>query len=465
MILEVGDSLASGPAMKEESMPLRDLETLRLSVDNPDSGEWFGEAIRCYEAGSYRASVVSLWITLVFDLTAKFRSLAEAGDNAARNLVKEYDHAIQCQDYAKTLAYEREILQTAKDAFEFITAREFDELKRLQEDRNVCAHPNLGVNGELLVPDAELVRAHIVSVWRAVLSQKPCSGKKTIEIFKREIESVSWVEGPEYLEKRFFENTRSSVKRSIIKLLVKYSLDPSMVNEVIARRAIIAASQARDVIPGLFEECFKTVLTTWNSQGRMNDSVLIRLAGVYGAKGALWRLVSDTARERAVVAVKSGGIEDLVKDGYFTGLQPIDEELQITNSSLIQELGLEQLSAVLGWAIDIRPFADRVVALLEVSRSFEEARKCLEVLTKCGSVLDENDIAKLTEVISSNDQVKWASTLGYSLCEIYRSMRHTLEIDSQWKALEEQLYERCPEEGKGRFQELSELINNDAIKD
>ena len=211
-------------------MPLRDLETLRLSVNNPDSCEWFGEAIRCYEAGSYRASVVSLWITLVLDLTAKLGSLAEGGDGEAKQLVERYDRAIKNREDSKALEYERNILKKVREKFELITAREFDELKRLQEDRDLCAHPNTGENGELLVPDAELVRAHIVSVWRAVLSQKPCSGKMTLEIFEGEIASASWVERSEYLEKRFFENSRSSVKRSIIKRLVKYSLGTSVVS-------------------------------------------------------------------------------------------------------------------------------------------------------------------------------------------------------------------------------------------
>lgn len=457
-------SLASSPAMKEESVPLRDLETLRLSVNNPDSCEWFGEAIRCYEAGSYRASVVSLWITLVLDLTAKLRSLAEGGDGEAKQLVERYDRAIKNREDSKALEYERNILKKVREKFELITAREFDELKRLQEDRDLCAHPNTGENGELLVPDAELVRAHIVSVWRAVLSQKPCSGKMTLEIFEGEIASASWVERSEYLEKRFFENSRSSVKRSIIKRLVKYSLGTSVVSEMISRRAIIAASQARDMIPDLFEECFKTVLDNWDSQGKMNDSVLIRFAGVYGEKETLWRLVPDTVRERAVVAVKSRGIEDLVKDGYFTGLQPIDGDLQDTNRSLIQKLGVEQLSTVLEWAIDIRPFADQAISLLNTANSFKEARESLKTLEKCASVLDENHIKKLTDVICSNGQVRGTWSLEGCLCGLYNSMHHNAETYSQWKVLVEQLNILFPEEEEARFQELSELINNGAIE-
>ena len=465
MILRVGDSLASGPAMKEESVPLRDLETLRLSVDNPDSCEWFGEAIRCYEAGSYRASVVSLWITLVFDLTAKLRSLAEAGDGEAEQLVERYDRAIKNREDSKALEYERTILNKARDKFELITAREFDELKRLLEDRNVCAHPNMGVNGELLVPDAELVRAHIVSVWRAVLSQKPCSGKMTLEIFEGEIASASWVERSEYLEKRFFENSRSSVKRSIIKRLVKYSLGTSVVSEMISRRAIIAASQARDIDPELFEDCFQTILDDLDNQGKINESMLIRLVGVYGEKETLWRLVPDTVRERAVVAVKSRGLEDLVKDGYFTGLQPIDGDLQDTNHSLIQKLGVEQLSTVLEWAIDIRPFADQAISLLNVANSFKEARESLKTLEKCASVLNENDIKKLTKVICSNGQVRGTWSLEGCLCGLYNSMHHNAETYSQWKVLVEQLNKLFPEEEEARFQELSELLNNSVLDD
>ena len=60
-------------------MALKDLEQIQHDIDNKHIRPLIAEVIKCYEAGAYRAAIVSLWTAVVTDLTGKIRTLAEAG--------------------------------------------------------------------------------------------------------------------------------------------------------------------------------------------------------------------------------------------------------------------------------------------------------------------------------------------------------------------------------------------------
>lgn len=52
-------------------------------VRDANSRIMFAEVIRTYQVGAFRSALVSLWITVVVDLTAKVRALGETGDGEA----------------------------------------------------------------------------------------------------------------------------------------------------------------------------------------------------------------------------------------------------------------------------------------------------------------------------------------------------------------------------------------------
>ncbi|GAX34901.1 hypothetical protein [Nodularia sp. NIES-3585] len=56
---------------------LADLESLLLDIADSSIRAYAKEAIDCYFAGAYRASIVSIWIAVVFDLYQKIRYLSE----------------------------------------------------------------------------------------------------------------------------------------------------------------------------------------------------------------------------------------------------------------------------------------------------------------------------------------------------------------------------------------------------
>lgn len=161
-------------------------DELVVACVDEDAKAHIREAIRCYEASAYRASITATYVAVCFDLIAKLRSLSAGGDANAALLVAELERLqtqqAQGQQSAITglLSFERRLLEQFRDNFEFFGAQEFDELERLRADRNRCAHPTFFNNSVPYAPSAELARLHIRNALTYVLSQLPKQGKAAL---------------------------------------------------------------------------------------------------------------------------------------------------------------------------------------------------------------------------------------------------------------------------------------------
>lgn len=153
------------------------------------------EAIRCYEAGAYRASIVSAHVSVCFDLIAKLRSLGAGGDAVAAGMVTKLDNLQQqlssgnLAAISGLLAFERTLLEDFRDKFDFFGTQEFEELSRLRADRNRCAHPTFAHDALPYAPPAELARLHIRSALTYVLSQPPRQGKAALASLRATVAS------------------------------------------------------------------------------------------------------------------------------------------------------------------------------------------------------------------------------------------------------------------------------------
>jgi hypothetical protein len=162
-------------------------DELILQCTNESARANIREAVRCYESGSYRAAIVTTYVALTFDLIEKLRLLAAGGDGEAKQAAQELDHLQeqlnQGNDQAVTglLKFERNLLELFRDKFEFFGAHEFEDLARLREDRNRCAHPTFSVSATPYAPSAELARLHIRNALVLVLTQPPRQGKAALE--------------------------------------------------------------------------------------------------------------------------------------------------------------------------------------------------------------------------------------------------------------------------------------------
>ncbi|WP_404291013.1 hypothetical protein ACD578_03815 [Microvirga sp. RSM25] len=162
---------------------LADLDELVLRCRNDEAKSYISEAVGAYRSACYRSAIASTWVAVVYDLISKIREVAIAGNNEAKqfaeDLSKIYEeiHQGSSTGIQRALKVEREILETAKSKFELLDQIQFEDLSRLRDDRNRCAHPTYHLAGSPYLPSAEQARLHIRNAISHVLSQPPVLGK------------------------------------------------------------------------------------------------------------------------------------------------------------------------------------------------------------------------------------------------------------------------------------------------
>lgn len=165
---------------------LADIEALALRCRTERAREFIGEAVLCYKAGAYRSTIVNTWIAVVFDLIDKIRELALAGDQVAQGITTRYEaylaqiDAGNDQGVKSALEFERTVLNTCRQQFQFFNHQQIRDLERLREDRHQCAHPSFQRPGEPFRPVAEHARMHLRAAVEHVLSQPPVQGRAAI---------------------------------------------------------------------------------------------------------------------------------------------------------------------------------------------------------------------------------------------------------------------------------------------
>lgn len=169
-----------------------DIDTLALAVRDRESQRLIGEAIAAYRGGAFRSALISTWIAVAYDIIAKARELANQGEAAPKAFVDELDNAIEQENVRKQQKIEAELLEKANTDFQLLALHEYKALVRIQEDRNLCAHPAFVLEDELYQPTPELVRGHIVHAMQLLLVHAPLQGKSAIKRFEADMLSPSF---------------------------------------------------------------------------------------------------------------------------------------------------------------------------------------------------------------------------------------------------------------------------------
>jgi Na+/phosphate symporter len=146
---------------------LADLDELVQSVRNRNSREYIGEAVANYRARCFRSAISATWVATSYDIISKIRELSIQGDAQARAFITDVDKAISLRvvnpsESKKQLqAIEGRLLNVAHEEFELLTDHDLKNMRRLIEDRHLCAHPAFAGEDNLFQPSPDLVRMHI----------------------------------------------------------------------------------------------------------------------------------------------------------------------------------------------------------------------------------------------------------------------------------------------------------------
>lgn len=414
------------------STKLTDLDELALMVRDRESSLYVGEAINAYRGGAYRASIISTWIAVVTDIISKIRELAAQGDANAIAQITAIDTAIQNNNVPQLQKIENELLEKARNDFEFLSQQEFTDLERLKQDRNLCAHPAFVTEGLLFQPQPEMVRAHIVHAILHLLQHKPVQGKSALNrvvadiirsSFPSDLESVTKLLGIKYLNR-----AKDTFVKNLIIVLLKSYLKGENVDLVNKGQALIHSLGAvAHYYLSIYEETLKEKLT--GTIDSLDDNQLPKIFKLIGADVRFWALLDDPNRIRIQTLLNNLSLIELVGFEVFDAMQiPEFKELLAEKFDNLDPLEKEQIIASAP-----RPeFADLAISLYSSAGNFRSAERLgRNVLLPMSQNFTSEQILIVLEAVSVNDQINSASETPSILVQFLERTHGNLQDTKQ----------------------------------
>lgn len=207
---------------------LSDLDELILKCRSPQAQNYLRDAVLSYKAGAYRVCIVATWIAVVFDFIEKIRELMISGNADAKQWIDSYENTQaefdrgNLQKISTLLKYENNILIDARDKFLLISHYEFIDLKRLQDDRNRCAHPTFQKIEIPYTPSAEQARCHMRNAVAFVLSCSPVQGKYALASLTQLVESKYFPQNIDDASKLLAESPFFNPSKSLSHAFIDY---------------------------------------------------------------------------------------------------------------------------------------------------------------------------------------------------------------------------------------------------
>lgn len=395
---------------------MRSIEDLTDAVRSRASRAQFQEAMQACSAGAYRGATILLWTAVMQDITDKLRVLAEAGDGAAVKAITEVDTARNARDVRGMQAYENGLLERAKTEFEFLTPREAEELRRLGDDRNLCAHPSFhdGVDEQFEIT-AEQVRSYARLVVEAVLSQPPIVGKALVERFTADTQSDSWPEESltVFLRTRYFDRARSGVMRNIIAVAVKAAIRPPVGDDRVAGRCVSAINAATKIDEALVLSAIADVLYKWRDH--MSDTDLVRASGAIGSFKSTWEHLGTDNVARVKALLSNAPVESLIENRAFASGPPAESTLLASYHNAGARLSSDQLETMTRKPYPKAQWVPQVLDVVRSVASWRGGERAIRMVLQVADGLSVDDIGVVAAEFVKNDQIHHAADVPQQL--------------------------------------------------
>ncbi|ALL65772.1 hypothetical protein K788_0006451 [Paraburkholderia caribensis MBA4] len=387
---------------------LVDLDELVAECPDPRSRKYIREAVQCYKAGAYRSSVVATWIAVAFDLVDKIREVGATGDRAAQEAIEKFDQARERHDVTVALAFEKNLLELARDKFEFISQIEFIDLSRLVDDRNRCAHPSHVSATEVFEASPELARLHIVNATRYVLSKPPAQGKAALDRVLADLDSRFFPSKPEdvkvFLESGPLAKPRESLLRNYLNVLIKDLIKLHDISYERSSRSQNALFVLQEMHPEpwkrLMPEILRSVIATLQ-----DDRQLMHATRFLGRESGapVWAYLGEADRLRFIAFVQN-----------YPGDSIDDLEWLLSHDLPLQEAAIDRISHaseadIMGgmWFFSATPVLDRMLAFYRWKQNFADANEFAKRLRV--HLMDSSDpdrhLRALIDAAARNNQI------------------------------------------------------------
>lgn len=420
------------------SFHLTDLNELAASVRNPVSRTYLMEAVAAYQAGIYRAAIISTWIAVSYDVIAKVRELAAGGDPNAVRMISELDGAIAGRNVPQLQRIETGLLVQARDDFEFLGSHEFTDLERLREDRHLCAHPAFVGDEVLFQPSPELVRAHIVHAAEKLLRHQPVQGKSALARIVADLKGSAFPSDLEnvavFLNHKYLDRAKAVLVRNLVVVLLKALLYGD--NELMDhdRRIVHSLLAVRRRHPDVYAETMPEQAA--RLVGNLGDDRLMSFFALLAVDERAWAWVGEPERIKIREALR--------RHNYPEFFDPMAAPFDVRDALAIGELQvlvLENFASLeegkKARVINHYPhpvFSAEAIGLFRAAKGWRHAESLGDtVILPMAEHFGAEDVKAVLAAARENEQIHGASRMQNILSEFFdRTARHLDETKYAW---------------------------------
>jgi len=201
------------------------LEDQMEKVVNPKTKEYLEEVVSCYRNGNYRASVVVLYTTMIFDLMQKLITLKDVYDEKkAKGIYNEIKR--RQKDKPFDPSWETYLIDEICKVMKIISEVEKEELEHLKKERNYAAHPIVSESEELTLKPirketaGDLIRKafEIVFLRDAILGRRDIN-EKIVEDLKEYYSRVGETGFRKYVDNKYLNRMTQARKNELFMFL------------------------------------------------------------------------------------------------------------------------------------------------------------------------------------------------------------------------------------------------------
>jgi hypothetical protein len=415
---------------------IADLDELIIRCRNQAAKEYISEAVACYKSGAYRSCIVATWIAFTFDFISKINELGLSGDKNANNKVVEFETIRQKHDVSESLKFEKNILDMSKE-FELLSPIEYQELVRLFEDRNRCAHPSMISVEEPYNPSAELARYHIRNAVTYFLQRPPVQGKVALDRIMQEIDSgyfpTDYKLAVEHFRSGPLARAKDSLIRNLIIILTKnLLLEQHLESWRSTRKSALRA--VYEIYPRYFEQLIKDRLSTIiNSVTEEDWDYVIDYISLIPIS---WDLLEQDKKIKVTLFIeKTKSAVDIAHAVQIGGLKPLA-------MPKIKDLNEQDL----GQFIKIAPIlevTDLAVNYFVNSRSFNSSYSNFnDLILPLHSILAMEQIKQIVVAFTENNQIYPSRGITNLYSEFYKLTKPiSTNLKDDWRKVYQHLNE------------------------
>jgi len=405
-----------------------DIDVLALSVRDRESRRLILEAITAYRGGALRSAIMSTWIAVVHDIFSKARELAAQGDPAAHSFVGTLDAAIEHKSVPKMQTIERELLQTSRTQLQLVTQHEFDVLKRIQDDRNLCAHPAFITEDELFQPAPDLVRSHLVHALQCLLVHAPLQGKSALNRIRVDILSPSYPVTRDgigtYVAAKYLNRAKDALVSNLVKVLIKALFLPDGQDFLAKRRQLAwTLSEVSTSKTAIYEEVARPMVATF-FEG-VDDPNLLHLCVYLGAEPRIWTWLSEPVRMRVTRLLENADVPTLKLFMAFDAFAVPD----LADFLLAKFAGLDQDGQIeLISDTPRKEFVGKAITIYSSAGNYRSAEQFGQALiVPLASCFTAEDVKRTLDAVLGNSQISYASATPDVLMETFKLTQNLLE--------------------------------------